>query len=198
MQVVLATGNRGKAAELREALAPLEWQLLTLEDLGGLQLPQETGNTYEDNAALKACFAALKLGLPALADDSGLEVRALGGQPGIYSARFGDKRTDLERNVFLLESMRGAEDRSATFVSVLVLAYPDGGLETYRGEVSGTILEGPRGSGGFGYDSLFLVPGLGKTMAELSREEKRRISHRGLALDQLLAHHLSSHQAPLP
>ena len=180
-RVVLATSNRGKVREFQEALSALGWTLEGLPD--GLQLPEETGSTYEENAALKAAFAAHALNLPALADDSGLEVEALAWEPGVYSARYGGKGSDRERNLLLLENLRGTPGpRRARFVSVIALAWPDGRLESYRGEVYGEILEGPRGSGGFGYDPLFLYPPLGRTFAELSVEEKRAVSHRGRAL----------------
>ena len=185
-RVVVATSNAGKVRELQDALAPLGWQC---EGLGGVTLPEETGSTYEENAALKACAAAMATGLPALADDSGLEVLALGGQPGVYSARFGNVGSDVERNVLLLEKMRHKTDRRAKFVSVLVLAYPDGQLEEYRGEVTGQLLEGPRGEGGFGYDPLFLPDGSELSMGEMTLEQKQAVSHRGRALAALIAAH---------
>ncbi len=190
MRVVIATGNEGKVAEIREALSGLGWELLALNDpsLPALTLPEETGTTYEENAALKACAVALIAGLPALADDSGLEVSALNGEPGVFSARFGNLDSAAGRNMHLLEKMRGKTDRAAKFVSVLLLAYPDGHLESYRGEVQGSILEGPRGRDGFGYDPLFLLPD-GRSMAELSVPEKRAVSHRGRALEALKAAH---------
>ncbi|MBI0446604.1 MULTISPECIES: RdgB/HAM1 family non-canonical purine NTP pyrophosphatase [Deinococcus] len=186
MRVVVATGNAGKVREIAEALSELGWQL---EGLNGLSLPEETGTTYEENAALKACAAALAKGLPALADDSGLEVAALDGQPGVYSARFGNRPNDTERNLYLLEKLRGVQDRRAKFVSVVMLAYPDGHVETYRGELTGTLLEGPRGENGFGYDPLFVPDGETRTLAEMTVAEKRAISHRGRALAALLATH---------
>nr|WP_245528321.1 RdgB/HAM1 family non-canonical purine NTP pyrophosphatase [Deinococcus maricopensis] len=185
-RVVVATTNPGKVREFTEALAGLGW---TLQPLDGLMLPPEDAATYEENAALKACAVAVQTGLPALADDSGLEVESLNGEPGIYSARFGNRSSDLERNLYLLERLRGHKDRRAKFVSAIVLAYPDGHLETYRGEVAGRILEGPRGDGGFGYDPLFEVDGLGKTMAELDLAQKRAVSHRGQALAALRTAH---------
>ena len=190
LRVVIATSNPGKINEIREALSGLGWELLDLNDpsLPTVVLPEETGTTYEENAALKACAAALQSGLPALADDSGLEVSALGGEPGVFSARFGNLNSATERNLHLLEQMRGKPDRSAKFVSVLLLAYPDGYLESYRGEVEGQILEGPRGQDGFGYDPLFLLAD-GRSMAELSVAEKRAVSHRGRALEALKAAH---------
>lgn len=192
MRVVIATSNEGKVSEIREALSGLGWELLALGDpsLPSITLPEETGTTYEENAALKACAAALAAGLPALSDDSGLEVSALNGEPGVFSARFGNIDSANGRNLHLLEQMRGKTDRAAKFVSVLLLAYPDGYLESYRGEVQGTILEGPRGQGGFGYDPLFLLPD-GRSMGDLSVSEKRAVSHRGRALEALKAAHLS-------
>lgn len=188
-RVIVATGNPGKVREIAEALAPLGWQLEPLPE--GVTMPEETGSTYEENAALKACTIAAQLRLPALADDSGLEVDALEGQPGVYSARFGGVQSDLERNTYLLDKLRDKEDRRARFRSVVILAYPDGDMESYEGTVEGHLLEGPRGSGGFGYDPLFVPEGetQGRTLAELSVEEKRAVSHRGAALQQLVAAH---------
>lgn len=188
MTVVVATGNAGKAREIEDALAGLGWQL---EALNGVRLPPETGMTYEDNAALKACAVAASTGKVALADDSGLEVEALDGQPGVYSARFGGVNSDTERNVYLLDKLRTATNRRAKFVSVVVVAYPDGHLESYRGELRGTLLEGPRGENGFGYDPLFVPDGEARTLAEMTVAEKRAISHRGRALGALLDAHRS-------
>lgn len=182
--MVVATGNAGKVREIAAALGGLGWYL---EGLSGLPLPEETGTTYEENAALKACAAALMRGVPALADDSGLEVAALDGQPGVYSARFGNRANDNERNLYLLEKLRGQRDRRARFVSVVILAHPDGHVETYRGELTGTLLEGPRGENGFGYDPLFVPDGETRTLAEMTLEDKQAISHRGRALAGLLA-----------
>lgn len=190
LRVVVATSNLGKVSEFEEALAGLNWQL---EPLGDYHLPEETGSTYAENAMIKAAAVAMRTGLPALADDSGLEVAVLGGEPGIYSARFGNRKDDHERNLYLLERTRNASDRRAKFVSVLVLAYPDGHIEEYRGEVEGQLLEGPRGVGGFGYDPLFALPD-GRSLAQLSLEEKRAVSHRGKAFAALKKAH--AHGAP--
>lgn len=187
MRLVLATSNPGKVRELTLGLAPLGWTLLSLADFP-LRMPKETGATFLENALLKAAFVAKATGLPALADDSGLVVPALGGEPGVYSARYGGRETNRERNVYLLERMRHlkGEERKARFVAVLVLAYPDGHAEAYEGSVEGAILEAPRGEEGFGYDPLFFVPEAGKTFAEMTPEEKARHSHRGRALKALL------------
>jgi len=187
MRVVLATSNPGKVRELKAGLEPLGWTLLSLADFP-LRMPKEEGSTFLENALLKAAYVAKATGLPALADDSGLVVPALGGEPGVYSARYGGKETDRERNVYLLERMRHlkGEERKARFVAVLVLAYPDGHAEAYEGSVEGVILEAPRGEGGFGYDPLFFIPEAGKTFAEMTLEEKARHSHRGKALEALL------------
>ncbi|WP_420596555.1 RdgB/HAM1 family non-canonical purine NTP pyrophosphatase [Deinococcus sp.] len=184
-RVVAATSNPGKINEFHEALAGLGWQL---EPLGDIPLPEETGSTYAENAMMKAAAVAMMTGLPALADDSGLEVAALNGEPGIYSARFGNRPNDNERNLYLLERTRNAPDRRAKFVSVLVLAHPDGHIEEYRGEVEGQLLEGPRGEDGFGYDPLFALPD-GRSLAQLSLGEKRAVSHRGKAFAALREAH---------
>ena len=187
MQVVIATTNPGKYRELREGLAPLGWETRPLIDFP-IKIPEETGTTFEDNALMKAAFVSQKTSLPALADDSGLVVDALGGEPGVYSARYGGRTSDRDRNVYLLERLRGVplEKRTARFVAVLTLAYPDGHVESYRGEVEGLILEAPRGENGFGYDPLFYLPELDKTFAELLPEEKALYSHRAKALEKLL------------
>ena len=187
MKVILATTNPGKLRELEKGLAPLGWELLPLSNFE-VEMPEETGMTFEDNAMLKAAAAASQTGLPALADDSGLEVDALGGEPGVHSARFGGFKRDVERNLYLLERLKGVplEERTARFVAVLVLAYPDGHLELYRGETEGLILEAPRGHLGFGYDPLFFVPEAGRTFAEMLPDEKARYSHRGKAIRALL------------
>lgn len=182
--VVVATSNAGKVREIAEALAPLGWHLRAL---GPTQLPEETGETYEENAALKAHAAAQATGLPALADDSGLEVEALPGELCVRSARFGDLRSDAERNQLLLSKLQGQSNRRARFISVVVLAFPDGTQRSYRGEVAGTLLEQPRGSEGFGYDPLFVPQGESRTFAEMSTTEKKALSHRGRALEGLLA-----------
>jgi len=187
MRVFLATTNQGKLKELKRGLRPLKWEVVTPHELP-FTPPEETGMTFEDNAMLKAASAAKQTGLPALADDSGLMVDALGGEPGVYSARWGGFKRDLDRNLYLLEQLKGVplEERTARFVAVLVLAFPDGHLEVYRGETEGLILEAPRGELGFGYDPLFFVPEAGRTFAEMLPREKARYSHRGKALKALV------------
>lgn len=190
MRLLIATSNPGKFREIRDGLAPLGWTLFSLLDYP-FKMPPEEGSTFEDNAVLKAAFVAKQSGMPTLADDSGLEVAALGGEPGVYSARYGNKKTDTERNVYLLERLKGVppSERKAKFVAVLVMAYPDGYMELYRGETEGEILEAPRGEWGFGYDPLFYLPEAGKTFAEMTLEEKAAHSHRGKALRKLLEAH---------
>lgn len=191
MRVIVATSNTGKLLEFRQALEPLGWELLGVAPFG-VTMPLEDGMTYEENSLIKAAGICHATRTPAIADDSGLEVEALNGAPGVYSARFGSLHSDLERNLYLLDLLRDAPlPRKAKFVSVVTLALPDGHVESYRGEVEGELLEGPRGLSGFGYDPLFYLPSLGKTFAELSLEEKRSISHRGRALEQLLYAHSS-------
>jgi XTP/dITP diphosphohydrolase len=187
MRLLVATNNPGKYRELREGLAPLGWELASLLDYT-FKMPPEEGATFEDNAMLKAAFACRQTGLLTLADDSGLEVDALEGEPGVYSARFGGRKSDLERNVYLLERLKGVprEKRTARFVAVLAVAHPQGFMQIFRGVTEGLILEAPRGEQGFGYDPLFFVPEVGKTFAEMSLEEKGRHSHRGKALAALI------------
>lgn len=186
-KVLLATSNPGKLRELMAGLSSLNWELV-LPDTAALGAI-ENGQSFEDNALIKAAYASSHSGIPALSDDSGLEVDALGGEPGVFSARYGGKNTDLERNVYLLERLRGVPlaQRTARFVTVLALAYPSGQVELYRGSVEGIVLEGPRGRQGFGYDPIFYVPEAQKTFGEMTLTEKRRYSHRMRALNALLA-----------
>lgn len=190
-QILMATRNKGKAEELVWLLRDLPVKVLTLEDFPDLAEVPETGCTFAENAALKAEYAASATGLISLSDDSGLEVDALGGRPGVLSARFaGEGANDRENNLKLLSLLRDVpqEQRKARFVSVIAIAAPkpSGKPERFltRGTCEGLILQEERGGGGFGYDPLFLVPQLGKTFAELTMEEKNRISHRGQALRQ--------------
>jgi XTP/dITP diphosphohydrolase len=189
IRLVVATANTGKVREFAHALGRLNLDLLDITTVGVTALPDETGSNYEENALLKAGFVALRSGLPALADDSGLEVDALGGQPGVYSARYGGPGlTDGERMAYLLDQIRHVppKGRGATFRSVIVLATPGGEIATFEGETRGELTAGPRGDNGFGYDPIFRSFELGKTFAEASLAEKRTVSHRGRALEKFL------------
>ncbi len=182
---MLATGNPGKVREFAAALGPAGIDLDAAGDLGVRSFPPQTGATYEENALLKAGFAAATLHRVAIADDSGLEVEALGGGPGVWSARFGGPGLgDGERMAHLLQRLKHVPvaQRQARFVSVVVVAAPDGAVATFRGACEGTILFGPRGDDGFGYDPAFLSDDLGMTFAEASLADKERVSHRGRAL----------------
>ncbi len=192
MKLVLATKNKGKIREIKDFLSDIpELEVLSLLDFDKdvpLEI-KETGTTFEENAFIKAFEVAKATGLPALADDSGLEVDALGGKPGVKSARFGGEHiTDEERNRKLLSLISNIplEERTARFRCVMVLVVPPD-FEKYvtEGVCEGIITNKPRGKAGFGYDPIFFVPSLGKTMAELTLEEKNRISHRGKALAKM-------------
>ena len=185
LKLLLATSNQGKLAEFREALPDIE--LLGTSDVNLGEFPPEAGTSYDENALMKAGFAAVGSGLPSLADDSGIEIDALDGGPGIHSARFGGEISDGERIALVLDRLRNhAEpERGASFRCSLVLALPGGQVNVFRGECRGRILEGPRGRRGFGYDPIFWSDDLGKSFAEASQEEKRQVSHRGRAIREL-------------
>jgi XTP/dITP diphosphohydrolase len=189
-KVVLATGNAGKVRELADLLADFGLNIVAQTELG-VSSAEETGLTFIENAILKARHAAQITGLPAIADDSGLAVDALGGAPGIYSARYaGEEASDSQNLDKLLAAMQAvpAGHRQAQFHCVLVYLRhaADPTPLVCHGSWAGEIAQAPAGSGGFGYDPIFFVPELGKTAAELSKEEKRAISHRGQALKLLL------------
>ncbi len=187
MDYLIATHNMKKREELQRILAPLGVNVVLASEIGvTLTEVEETGETFEENAVIKAVAVMKACGLPAVADDSGLAVDALGGAPGVYSARYGGghDRSDADRNAFLLKNMENEEHRGAKYVSVIAVAYPDGRVITARGECRGEIAREEKGAGGFGYDPLFLLHD-GRHMAELSKEEKNRISHRGNALREL-------------
>lgn len=181
-KLVIATRNAGKAREVAQVLADLPYEIVSLEDYPDAPDVDETGSTFLENAVLKAVAYAQHTGEMTLADDSGLEVDALGGVPGIFSSRFAP--TDAERNSKLLDLMKDVPDdrRSARFRCVIAIAEPGGSIQTCEGTVNGTIAREPRGSHGFGYDPVFYLPDLGKHMAELTPNEKNAISHRGAAL----------------
>lgn len=183
-RIVLATGNPGKIREVRRILGDLEARMVPRSELG-LPEPVETGVTFTDNALLKARVAAEASGLAALAEDSGLEVDALDGAPGVRSARFaGEDADDQDNNARLLAALEDVPDprRTARFVAVVVLVTPAGHHWAERGVLEGRIVREPRGSGGFGYDPLFVPTGHRRTNAELTGEEKDAISHRARAL----------------
>ncbi|WP_214700630.1 MULTISPECIES: XTP/dITP diphosphatase [unclassified Exiguobacterium] len=188
MKLIIATHNPGKVKELEGMLTPLGFEVESLLDYPNAPETDETGTTFEENAALKATEAATYFGHAVLADDSGLEVDALDGAPGVYSGRFaGPEKSDEANNALLLEKLNGETNRTARFVCALCLAKPTGETLTVRGTIEGTIGYSPRGENGFGYDPLFIVPSLHKTAAELEREEKAVVSHRGQALRKLEA-----------
>jgi XTP/dITP diphosphohydrolase len=185
--LVVATHNPGKAVEIADLLAPFAITVVTAGALG-LPEPEETGTTFEANATLKALAAARSAAKPALADDSGLVVAALGGDPGIYSARWAGPNKDFALAMRKVEERLGdSPDRRASFVAVLALAWPDGHVETFRGEVHGRLTWPPRGQRGFGYDPMFVADGLAETFGELEPAEKHRISHRAVAFRKLVA-----------
>ncbi|MBQ8929448.1 MAG: XTP/dITP diphosphatase [Oscillospiraceae bacterium] len=188
MRFVLASNNARKLEELRQILSQMGHEVLSQRGAGLNLTVEETGTTFEENARLKARGASDALGLPVIADDSGLMVDALDGAPGVYSARYGGEGLDDRgRNALLLKNMEGKENRSARFVCCICCRFPDGREITARGECPGQILEGPRGKDGFGYDPVFYMPEYGKTMAEMTPEEKNAVSHRGRALEHLAA-----------
>ncbi|CAB1079767.1 Nucleoside 5-triphosphatase RdgB (dHAPTP, dITP, XTP-specific) (EC [Olavius algarvensis Delta 1 endosymbiont] len=186
LTLVIATSNPGKTAEIRDLLDGFPIHIKNLGDFGPIPPVEEDGDTFDDNAYKKASFVAKVLGLPALADDSGLVVDALGGAPGVYSARYaGENATDEQRYIKLLKEMKGQTNRKATFECVISIAVPSGPALTYEASCEGLITEEPAGDGGFGYDPVFYYPPLEKTFGQLTLEEKGRVSHRGKALQEL-------------
>jgi len=187
-RLVVASGNAGKLREIGEILAPLAIEAMP-QDAFGVSEAEEPHQTFVENALAKARHAARHTGLPALADDSGLCVAALGGEPGVHSARFaGEPKDDARNNALLVERLQGVADRSAHYACVMVLVRHADDPEPIiaDGRWHGEIIDTPRGAGGFGYDPYFLVPSFGRTAAELGAAEKNAISHRGRALRRLL------------
>ena len=183
--LVVATRNRGKLAEIRELLSRLDVVVKALDDYPGAPEPDETGATFRENAVIKAVAAATFTGEVAVADDSGLVVDALSGAPGVMSARYGGSgASDQEKYEKLLAAMEGVPDadRTARFVCVVAVASPDGSVSSAEGAVEGSITRAPRGTGGFGYDPVFLIPELGMTFGELPPAIKNSMSHRARAL----------------
>lgn len=185
MKIYCATTNAGKIREFRQALEP-DFDLEMLPNLERLAAPEETGATFEENAIQKAGYYARGVRGLVFAEDSGLSVDALGGAPGIYSARFsGLDATDESNNRLLIKRMKGIARRSARYICVVALARDGDLVETFRGEVEGEILDGPRGENGFGYDPLFFYPPFGCTFGEASAAQKLSVSHRSHALARL-------------
>lgn len=183
MKFVLASKNPNKLKEMREILTGLDIEVISEAEVGVDVEVEETGSTFEENSLLKAKAVCKASGLPAIADDSGLCVTALGGGPGVYSARYGGPElSDRERYQMVLDGMRGQLDRTAKFVCCVCCVFPDGGGIGARGECEGLIVHAPRGEDGFGYDPIFLASGGKKTFAQMTAEEKNAVSHRGKAL----------------
>lgn len=186
-QVVIATKNKGKAKDFEALFGPLGYEVVTMFDVAPDMEIEETGTTFEENAVLKAETLSRELNKLVIADDSGLAIDALGGEPGVYSARYAGDHDDEANIVKVLEKMKEVPDdkRTARFCCALAIAGP--GIETYTvfGTCEGVILHEKRGTNGFGYDPIFYVPELGRAMAELSPEEKGAISHRGNAIRKL-------------
>jgi XTP/dITP diphosphohydrolase len=184
--LVLATTNKNKIKEFKHLLNDFEIEVRSLSDFGPIPEAIEDGASFDENAYKKAHHTARVLGLPAIADDSGLVVEALNGAPGVYSARYaGDDATDDENTEKLLTNLKDHSNRKAFFKCVLSIAVPSGPALTYEGECHGTIIDEKRGENGFGYDPVFFCEEFGKTFAELTMDEKGQISHRGKALSEL-------------
>lgn len=186
MKIVIATSNRNKVEEIKKIFSAIKnLEILSLSDLEQIPEIVEDGSTFEENAMKKASTISRYTDLTVMADDSGLEIEALNGAPGVYSARHGGRNlTDCQRNLLILEEMKGHENRKAKFVCAISIVTPGGKKDTVRGECNGLILHEMRGVNGFGYDPIFYLPGPGMTMAELSMEEKNKISHRANALQK--------------
>ncbi len=189
-KIAIASHNPGKVAEIAALLAPFGADIVSAADLG-LSEPEETGDTFVANAELKARAAAIAARIPALADDSGLEVKALGGEPGIHSARWAGPEKDFAAAMGRVEdALKDKDDRRARFVCALALCWPDGHLEVFEGFVSGTLVWPPRGDKGFGYDPIFVATkaagGMDVTFGEMAAEDKHQISHRADAFRKLV------------
>lgn len=185
-RLVIASHNAGKVREIAALLRPFALEVVSAGDLG-LPEPAETGTTFVANSELKASAAAEASGLPALADDSGLSVAALGGDPGVYSARWAGSERDFGAAMARVhEALADAGDRTARFVCALTLAWPDGHVETFEGTIEGALVWPPRGDRGFGYDPIFVAAGHDATFGEMEPEAKHRISHRADAFRKLI------------
>ncbi len=186
ISLVIATRNKGKTAEIKDLLKGFPINIKNLSEFGPIPEVEEDGETFDENAYKKASFTARVLGIPALADDSGLLVEALEGAPGVHSARYaGENATDEQLYEKLLQEMKGKTDRRAAFKCVISIAVPTGQALTYEAQCEGLITEEPSGNNGFGYDPVFYFPPLKKTFAQLKITEKSGISHRGKALQEI-------------
>lgn len=186
-RLVIASHNAGKVREIADLLAPFGMDVVSAGTLG-LPEPEETEDSFAGNAALKALAAARGAGLPALADDSGLAVHALGGRPGIHSARWGGPARDFHAAMArVMREIGDGADRGADFVCALALAWPDGHVEGFEGRVAGTLVWPPRGERGFGYDPIFVPEGDTRSFGEIDPDEKHRMSHRARAFAKLVA-----------
>ncbi|EFL95657.1 XTP/dITP diphosphatase [Pediococcus acidilactici] len=187
-QILIATKNEGKLKEFKQIFTAKGIEVLSLKDVDEDVDVQENGLTFEENARLKADSYAKTIGIPVLADDSGLEIDALNGRPGIFSARYAGDHNDAANNAKVLTELGGVSDekRTATFHTTVVVRKPDGTELVANGNLRGRILSVPRGDNGFGYDPLFYVEEKQKTLAQMTREEKNQISHRALAIQDLL------------
>lgn len=189
MRIVLATHNKGKIRELQKCFSEIGWEAVPISEIQDIEEPEETGKTFKENALLKAHYYSKIIHMPVLSDDSGIIADALGDKPGIYSARYAGKHGDDEaNNKKLIEDLKTytGDKRTGYYACVVALVWPDGKEITAEGRCEGIIRDFYKGDGGFGYDPLFYLPALNKTMAELSMTEKNKISHRGKALKNLL------------
>ncbi|MFA5467311.1 MAG: RdgB/HAM1 family non-canonical purine NTP pyrophosphatase [Candidatus Izemoplasmatales bacterium] len=185
-QIIVATKNQGKLVEYKALLEPFGFSVLSLYDFPELKEPREKGKTFLQNALIKARSIARKIHMPVIADDSGLEVRALKGKPGVKSRRFSPENTDAANNELLLKKLTGKTDRFARFVCQIVYYDPETGYEAFMGTLEGEIALKLVEGNGFGYDPLFFVPKLNKHLSELSLSEKNAISHRSVAFMKLI------------
>lgn len=189
MKVILATHNQGKIREFQKRFSEIGWEAIPISDIADIPEPEETGTTFRENALQKARYYAEAVNLPVLSDDSGIIADVLGNEPGVYSARYaGVHGNDEANNQKLVEVLRPyrREARRGHYMCVIAVVWPDGREITAEGRCNGIIRDFYKGTGGFGYDPLFYLPEFGKTMAELSMEEKNKISHRGKAVDAML------------
>lgn len=186
MKIVAATGNKGKVREFQEILGKMDFEVISMKDMGIDAEVEETGSTFEENALIKARAIAMLCDYPVISDDSGLCVDALDGAPGIYSARFaGEDADDKDRNMYLLKLLNGVENRKAHYVAAIAYITPDGKEITTVGTTDGEILTEEQGTGGFGYDPLFYCTEIGKCFGVATPDEKNAVSHRGRALRKL-------------